>query len=271
MKTNSIRFGCQTYTWQMSLEKYRGKVEHIIATIKASGMAGVEPELCMLGNFASDPYRLRDCLQSHGVELGALCLACDWINAGETAGEVDQANSAIEMLQKYFPESVLVLCQMPGKDRKHLAERQRNLLSCVNAVGARATGAGIVAAFHPNSPTGSIFRVEDDYKVLLDGLDFKNVGFAPDAGHIAKGGMDPVKVFRDSAAQIRHVHFKDMDPSGKWVEMGRGCIDFHGIYEVLKGTGYKGWIMVEDESELAERDPDAATRLNGKYVRDHFN
>jgi len=37
MKTGRIRFGCQTYTWQMSFEKYRGKIEHIIATVKASG------------------------------------------------------------------------------------------------------------------------------------------------------------------------------------------------------------------------------------------
>jgi inosose dehydratase len=98
----------------------------------------------------------------------------------------------------------------------------------------------------------------------------KVVGFAPDAGHIAKGGMDPVAVFRHSAALIRHVHFKDMNPSGQWVEMGRGCIDFAGIYAVLKKASYDGWIMVEDESKLAEMDPDAATLLNGQYMMENF-
>jgi len=269
MKKNPIRFGCQTYTWQMSFDKYRGKMEHIVAAVKAAGMAGVEPELCMLGDFGSEPERLRSCLESHGIGLGALCLVCDWHAEREEPEEFDQANTVIEMLSKYFPGSLLALCQMPGADRQNLAVRQRNALACVNAIGARAADSGVVAAFHPNSPAGSIFRVEDDYNVLLDGLE--KVGFAPDAGHIAKGGMDPVKTFRDSIALIRHVHFKDMDQSGKWIEMGQGCIDFQGIYKILQDSNYEGWIMVEDESELAERDPDLATLLNGKYVAEHFN
>jgi len=226
--------------------------------------------ISMLGSFASEPARFRDCLQSHGVTLGALALVCDWLNPKETAEEMALADSTIAMLQEYFPECVLVLCQMPGADRQNLAERQKNALACLNEVGARAQAAGIVSAFHPNSPPGSIFRIEEDYKVLLDGLAGGVVGFAPDAGHIAKGGMDPVEIFREASARIRHVHFKDMTPDGKWIEMGRGCIDFHGLVHVLKKVDYKGWIMVEDESALAEIDPDAATLLNGKYIAENF-
>ena len=271
MKTETIRFGCQTYTWQMSFDKYRGEIEHIIDTVEASGMEGIEPEVCMLGKFKEEPRKFRNCLESHRVELGALCLVCDWLHIKETPEEFAEANRVIEMLKNYFPASVLVLCQMPGENREDLAERQKSMLGCVNAVGARASDAGIRAAFHPNSPPGSIFRIEDDYDLLLDRLDSKVLGFAPDAGHIAKGGMDPVKIFRDSAAVIRHVHFKDMDLAGNWIEMGRGSIDFQGIYKVLQESSYRGWIMVEDESELAERDPDAATLLNGKYVAEHFD
>jgi inosose dehydratase len=270
MNPPTIRFGCQTYTWQMSFEKYRGRIEHIISTVAASGMKGLEPELCMLGAFASEPERLRDCLQENGVTLGALCLVCDWRGEQETAEELALANRTIAMLKTYFPGTALALCQMPGVDRENLAERQKNALACVNAVAARAQGEGILSAFHPNSPAGSVFRSEDDYKTLMDGFDAKVVGFAPDAGHIAKGGMDPVKVFRDYSAVVRHVHFKDMDVSGNWIEIGRGCIDFHGIYEVLRSSGYRGWIMIEDESTLAERDPDAATLWNGKYIRENF-
>ncbi len=270
MKDHSIRFGCQTYTWQMSIDKYRGKLEHIVSMVKASGMEGLEPELCMLDGFASDPARLRECLASKGVELGALCLVCDWLGFGETPEERSKADSCIAMLKAHFPGAVLALCQMPGKDRANLEERQRNALACVNAVGRRAAEAGVAAAFHPNSPAGSVFRVERDYGVLLAGLDASAVGFIPDAGHIAKGGMDPVKLVRDNASLVRHVHFKDMDKDGAWVEMGRGVIDFHGIVETLAGAGYKGWIMVEDESKLAERDPDAATMANGEYIAANF-
>ena len=271
MKNDSIRFGCQTYTWQMSLEKYREKLEHIISTIGASGLQGIEPEVCMLGNFAAAPDKLRRSLQSRSVELGALCLVCDWRKEKETQEERTQADAAIALLRDFFPESVLVLCQMPGADRENLAPRQKNALACVNAVGARAHAAGLTSAFHPNSPSGSIFRTAEDYAIMLEGLDSKNVGFAPDAGHIAKGGMDPIEVFRETLPLIRHVHFKDMDAAGQWEEMGRGGIDFRGLVDLLRQADYRGWIMIEDESARAESDPDAVTLANGKYVRENFN
>jgi inosose dehydratase len=270
MKDHRIRFGCQTYTWQMSIEKYRGKMEHIVSTVKASGMEGLEPELCMLGDLASDPPRFKDCLQSHGIELGALCLVCDWLGSKETPEEATSAYAAISMLKTHFPKAVLALCQMPGRNRDDLSMRQRNALSCVNAIGRRAAAGGISAAFHPNSPAGSVFRVEEDYNILLDGLDASVVGFAPDAGHIAKGGIDPAKLIRKHSGIVRHVHFKDMDSFGRWVEMGRGIIDFHGIVDALEDAGYNGWIMVEDESALAENDPDDATMANGRYIISNF-
>lgn len=266
MKNGKIRFGCQTYTWQMSFERFAGKIEHIASIVRKSGMKGLEPELCMLGGCASDPARLKALLDAQGVELGALCLVCDWRCEKESGEEREKADAAIRMLKEVFPAAVLALCQMPGKDRAELKARQRNAISCINEIGRRAAGAGIVAAFHPNSPAGSIFRVEEDYKTLLDGMDSRHLGFAPDAGHIAKGGMDPVKTIEGAIELVRHVHFKDMDASGAWVEMGRGVIDFPGIAKALKGAGYEGWIMVEDESALAERDPDAATLANGNYI-----
>ena len=270
MSATAPRFGCQTYTWQMSFEKYRGKVAHIVSVVKAAGMRGLEPELCMLGDFASDPARLRALLDAEGVELGALAMVCDWLRPRESAEEARLADDTIALLRTHFPGCVLALCQSAGPDRENLAERQKNALACINAVGARARDAGITAAFHANSPPGSIFRVADDYKVLLDGLASGVVGLAPDAGHIAKGGRDPVAIFREAAPLIRHVHFKDMDRSGKWIEMGRGWIDFPALVAILRKAGYGGWIMVEDESPLAETDPDAATLLNGKYIATTF-
>jgi inosose dehydratase len=266
MNRARIRYGCQTYTWQMSFDRYAGQVEHIVDVIKASGMRGMEPEQCMLGAFAEQPARLREVLAERGVKLVAFCLVGDWRGAAETASERANADATISMLAGHFPDCLLALCQMPGADRDQLTQRQNNALACINAIAKRASGAGIVAAFHPNSPAGSVFRTADDYELLLAGLDSRYLGFIPDAGHIAKGGMDPVRVISEAIGLVRHVHFKDMDAQGAWVEMGRGIIDFPGIVQVLTAANYRGWIMVEDESALAEHDPDAATMANGRYV-----
>jgi len=249
----------------MSYQKYSNQLDHILDVVQSAGFAGIEPEMCMLGPYASRPEELAAGLKRRGLELGAMCLVCDWRGPGETAQERQEADRAMNYL-KQFPGTKLVLCQMPGQDRSDLARRQRNCIVCCNAIGRRAVDAGIDAAFHPNSPAGSTFRVQEDYNVLLDGLDGRFVGFAPDAGHIAKGGMDAPEMFRRYRSAIRHVHFKDMAADGTWVEMGRGMIDFPAIVADLRASGYAGWVMIEDESPRAEISPDAVTADNGRYA-----
>ncbi len=222
----------------------------------------------MLGSYSHDPESLAADLHSQGLELGALCLVCDWLGAEETALEKNEAERAITMLTRHFPGTLLVLCQMPQNNRDNLQQRQQNCLACCNAIGRRAANRGVQTVFHPNSPPGSVFRTADDYKVMIDGIDTECVGYAPDAGHIAKGGMNPVAIFKDYIPVIRHVHFKDMNDNGIWAEMGQGTIDFTSIVQVLQQANYSGWIMVEEESARAESDPDFVTRANGQYLHE---
>ena len=266
----AIQYGCQTYTWQMSYEKYSQRLDHIINVVAESGFAGIEAEVCMLGPYNEDPIALAADLLKNTLELGAICLVCDWLAPQETAAETAEADRVIAMLESYFPGTILALCQMPQADRSNLQERQNNCISCCNAIGRRAADCGIRTVLHPNSPEGSVFRIAEDYKVLMDGLDTSVVGYAPDAGHIAKGGMDPVAIFQEYASVIQHVHFKDMQEDGTWAEMGQGCIDFAAIVSTLEQHNYQGWIMVEDESPRAEVDPDTVTRANGEYLNARF-
>ena len=263
---DEIKIGCQTYTWQMSYEKYSQKLDHIMDVVAKAGFSGIEPEVCMLGPYNPQPQKLADDLAARGLQLGAIGFVCDWRGPGENADERAEADRMIEYLN-YFPGAVLALGQMPGKDRSELRERQMNCIAICNDIGKRASDAGIVTAFHPNPPPGSVFRIEEDYKILLDGLEEGIVDFAPDAGHIANGGMDAVAVFRQYRSRIRHIHFKDMDSNHNWVEMGQGIIDYKTIVEDLSKTDYNGWIMIEDESARAEDNPDAVTIDTGKYLQ----
>lgn len=264
----AVPFGFQTYTWQMSYDKYRNRLDHILDVVRKAGGAGIEPEVCMLGPYTREPVALLEALDVRGLRLGALCLALDWRHAGETEEERTEADRVIRFL-KHFPGTVLTLVQLPGKDRSDLANRQVSALTNINAVARRAFEQGIACAYHPNSPSGSIFRVEDDYHVLLEGLDPRYCGYAPDTGHIARGGMDVEAIFRTYRSLIKHVHFKDMNTaSGAWSALGQGSIDHQGIMRYLNETGYDGWIMVEEESREAESDPDRMTVQNGVYIRD---
>ena len=78
--------------------------------------------------------------------------------------------------------------------------------------------------------------------------------------------LDPLSWIRDHRALVNHIHYKDMDAAGAWVEMGDGVIDFHGITQFLVDTAFGGWIVVEDESDRAVPEPDAVTRDDWTWV-----
>ncbi len=78
--------------------------------------------------------------------------------------------------------------------------------------------------------------------------------------------MDVVGVIDRYSDRIRHVHAKDMDERGGWASIGEGVVPVAEVTALLHDKGYDGWVVLEDESEFAERDPDSATLRLGRYV-----
>ena len=254
----------------MSYDKYAGKMRHIADITNQGGLQFAEAEICMLKDYFENPEELQKIFSEKSIEFGALCLVCDWLNPNETDEERLLADKAIKYAG-HFKDLILVLAQMPQEDRANLEERQKNALACVNSVAKRAHDMGITSAFHPNSPAGSVFRTDKDYKIMLDGLDSRYAGFAPDSGHIIKGGMNVYDIFREYISVIKHVHFKDIDKNGTWRIMGKGITDFVQITEILYFGRYNGYIMIEDESPDAEINPDAVALQNAEYIAKYLN
>ena len=261
---SKIKIACETYTWEMPVESYKGKLDHIMSVIQRAGFVGIEPETSFFGDL-SDPIKMKDTLQKYELELAVLCHVEDWRHQQETEEERANADKWMDFLA-HFPDTIYLPVQMPGADRSHLKERQLNLLSCVNAIAERAHDKGITCSYHPNSPEGSVFRTEEDYKVLLNGLKSDWIGYCPDVGHIAKVDMDPLNIMKKYRSLINLVHYKDMYADGRWAETGKGSIDFKEITQYLIDTDYEGWIIMEDECDAAIEDPDGVTLEDGIYI-----
>ncbi len=259
-----IKVACETYTWQMPGESYKGKLDHIMGIVSKAGFAGIEPETSFFGDLA-DPIKMKETLAKHNLEFAVLVHVEDWRNPKETEAERTRAQQWIDYLA-HFPETIYLPVQMPGKDREHLQERQKNLLSCVNALAERASNKGITCSYHPNSPMGSVFRTEEDYEILLNGLHPKYMGYTPDVGHIAKAGMDPLTIIKRYRELVNLVHYKDMFADGRWAQTGEGVIQFKEITSYLIETNYDGWIVMEDEADQAMTDPDGVTVKDGVYI-----
>ena len=263
---SNIRFGLQTYSWQMSYEKYRGRIDHIADIGEAAGFIGMEAEVCMLDALFPHVEQVRGIMERHHMQFAALALPLNWLEPRETEEERALADKAIRFVREMGAGCILALCHLPQKDRSELETRQKNQVACITEVARRAADAGVRTGFHPNSSDGSAFRTREDYDILLNAIANTPLGYAPDAGHIAHGGMNPLEIIRTYREKVVHMHFKDMARDGSWQSMGEGCIDFPGIVRFMDQTGYDGWIMVEEESDKAVVDPDAVTLANGKYI-----
>jgi len=259
---SGIRFASQTYSWQMS-GKWNARLDEICDRVASAGFLGIEPEVVM-----TDGFRTREglsaLLESTGLQLAALTLVLDWFSPTETFREAAEADRVIDVARG-FPGSKLVLVQMPRSGRPDRTVAQDNLLSCLRSVSQRAADAGVSATFHPNSPPDSIVRDPEDYARVLPMLP-RALGWTPDTGHLAVGGMDPIAMIREYRELVDHIHFKDVDEAHNWVPNGTGVVDMPGVTRLLADTGYTGWIVVEDESPTAEEDPMSAADANGAFV-----
>lgn len=262
-----LKFGNECYTWFMkeSGAFWQNKLDHMIRVTAQAGMQGIEPMHFWMGDLF-DHGKLRESLDKHGVELACISLVLNWDNPEETAEEIEEANKVIELL-KHFPEAKLCSVQMPT-GRHNLEERRKNLVANVNSVSRRAVDAGIECSFHPNSPESSTNRTEEDYKVILEGLDPTLCGWTPDVGHIINGEMDPLGKMKEYASLINHVHYKDWDGEPEFALMGQGKVDLGGVTQWLVDEDYEGWIICEDEAPSAVDDPDGVTIHDGKWIRE---
>ncbi|MDP0492355.1 MAG: sugar phosphate isomerase/epimerase family protein [Verrucomicrobiota bacterium JB023] len=262
-----MKFGNECYTWFMkeSGAYWDGKLDHMIEVTARAGMSGIEPIWGWMGEL-SDPVKLKESLDRHGISLAAIAFVQDWNHPEETAEEKAAAEEAIAFL-KQFPEAVFCTVQMPT-GRHELETRRQNLVANVNAVSRRAAEAGLTCSFHPNSPESSINRTEEDYEVIINGLDSEVTGWTPDVGHLINGGMDPLGKMKEFASLINHVHFKDWDGNPEFSLMGEGEVDFVGVTKWLKCRGYGGWVICEDEAPSAVDDPDGVTLHDGKWIRE---
>lgn len=259
-----FKYGCVTFTWSMSGEKYIGRCDHMCKLIKQAGFAAIETQENIMGDYWHDPARMVDLLAECELELSALAFG----NSYHSPTLSDEERAAAERTFDYlsaFPNPRLSLSHK-STERTDLLERQRNAVSCLNQVGRLAAARGIACSFHPSSYATSLFLIDSDYRLMLDELDPAVVTYCPDSGHIANGGMDVYEIFSTYSEIIGHVHLKDISADKQWVPAGEGVIDFPRLLKILDDSGYEGWICFEEESPTAETDPDGETLRAGRYL-----
>jgi inosose dehydratase len=184
---------------------------------------------------------------------------------------------------------VLVLAAVTGLDgydaRPELDETAwRTLLANLDAAAGLAGEQGLLATLHPH--VGTVVERPDEVRRVLDGC---SVQLCLDSGHLLIGGTDPAELARQAPGRVAHAHLKDVDAGwagrvrsgevsytdavarGMYRPLGQGDVDVAGLVGALRGSGYAGWYVLEQDTILdAEplgEGPAADVRASVAYLR----
>ena len=151
------------------------------------------------------------------------------------------------------------------------------------SVVARCRDRGYEPTFHHE--TGTFVEAPWEIERVLE---LSDIGLCLDTGHLLLGGGDPVAAVGAWGSRINHVHLKDARRSvmreiiadgapatdiwsrDAFPALGDGDLDGDGVLEALEAIGYRGWLIVEQDTlpRTKERFDRAAAdqRANRQYL-----
>src|SRR5215510_8193888 len=96
MNPSALKFGCQTFTWEMLDGAWRDRPDDLVAAIADGGYAGIEITDRMIGSYAGRPADFARRLEDTGLALVALAMGSD---GGFT--EPGQAEADLEATRRW--------------------------------------------------------------------------------------------------------------------------------------------------------------------------
>ena len=263
-----MRVGCQTYSWEMHREAWRGVPDDILDAVAAAEYEGVEFAASMIGDYYDRPGDFAQALGERGLQLAAFAYASEhgFTDPARREEELAGAERALGFVA-HFPEPLLALGGAASPSRKDCDAMIGRAIDFYNEVARRGTEMGVTVCVHPHSHHGSLLETADEYGRLLEATEGSGLMFNPDTGHIVRGGQELSACIKKHLSRTRHVHVKDVRPDGSWAPLGAGVCDYPGLLRMLREAQYEGWVVGEEESELAWEDPTKAVLVNREYLR----
>jgi sugar phosphate isomerase/epimerase len=246
--------------------KWRGSPDDILDGVAAAGFAGVEFSNNMIGDYLDRPGAFQKALQQRGLACAAFAYATTGFT--DPTREEEDLAGAVKAL-KFAAHFAVPLCLGGPSSESHDGYEAKFEQACrfYREVAVRAHKGSVTVAVHPHSHHTSLVLTPDQYDRLLAATEAAGIMFNPDTGHMLRGGHDLLAMFQKHRARIVHVHLKDVDAAGQWQPMGRGISDYPALLGWLAQTGYRGWLVAEEESDAVWRDPAQAIADDREYLQ----
>lgn len=263
-----MRVGCQTFTWEMLGSGWTGSTDDILDAIAGAGYAGLEITNKMIGPYAFDAPKFKAALEQRNLSFVAFGWSAEsgFTDRGAFAADLEDARRTLAFLAE-FPGTVLSIGSATAH-REGAADEMIDIAAdFYNQAGALGREMGVPVAFHPSSHHMTALLTRPHYERIMARTDPALIGWVPDTGHIVRGQMDLLATLKDFKDRIRYVHLKDATRAGEWAMMGEGDCDMPAVIACLKNEiGFDGWLILEEESPEAGKDPGRAVATNRAYM-----
>jgi inosose dehydratase len=296
-----IRVGNAPVSWGVyEADRPNPPFGRILDEIAGAGYEGTE--LGPYGYLPTEADALGRELKARRLGLGSSFVALPLEDASRRRASVEHALRVGRLLATQGVEEV-ILADDEDPARARIAGRVpegggagwsdaqwREATATIAAVGrALRDEAGLRVVVHHHA--GTFVETPAEIDRLLATTDPDLVGLLLDTGHCVYGGGDPLDVLKRHRGRVRYLHLKDARESelrhvrtsevsmseawqrGVFCPLGEGVVDFPRVIEMLRGHGYSGWLIVEqdvvpDAQGRLEPDPSDSARKSRVYLRD---
>jgi inosose dehydratase len=239
--------------------------ERVLGEAASLGLSAIEagPE----GFLPRDPADAARVLYEHGLALVGGFVPVVLHRADVREGEL----ATVERQAEFFAAAggeVLIVAASTGREDYEEAEELdegswEELFGGLAEVDETGDRHGLTVAVHPHY--GTLIERRPHVERFLEGCE---TALCLDTGHLMLGGDDPVRVAEVAADRVGIVHLKDIDQrladrvaagelgyekavrGGVFKPLGDGDVDTERVIELLEGSGYQGWYVLEQDVML---------------------
>ncbi|MBV9442875.1 MAG: TIM barrel protein, partial [Acidobacteriaceae bacterium] len=265
-----IEFGYTAMTWG---KDERGAIDDIAAV----GFRGIQFRGEALTEFK--PAELHPLLQQKQLTFVALSSGDVSLDAGPESGQIEQHVSHAKFVKDAGGLYLQILDQLKPYPRRVTSDECKRLGQLLTELGKRTADIGIPLAYHNHLNT--ISEHPENLKLVLESSDPKYVKLELDTAHYLAGGGDPAHAITEYKDRLLFLHLKDVidiplnTPGArypfKFVELGRGKVNFTAVFTALNKINYRGWAVVElDRVPDKSRTPKECATISRDYLQQKF-
>jgi len=275
----TMKLGFGMATW-IAYGSYNYERFHLMLDeLALAGYDGLESaQPFILNIWGHKPAEFKKLMDMHGLALSATYAGIDFRTPEATRASVNSANRLIEFYSqvgcRHFLMDIRNEKNSQGYNLDHIMstytdEELAGAGGVANSLGKYAEEHGMRLSFHTH--WGTFFEDAETFGKFWAATDPDLVSLCPDVGQIQLCGQDPVAYVRSNIDRITdYVHYKDVaiksrmkgelwpgysvpdndggygiDSAGRFIETGRGDVDFKSITKILLDHGFDGWITTD--------------------------